>query len=73
MDRQSNASVVWLDAFDNTAVNKRNSTFVRFAKEIFSVCHCAALKKTAAWKLIGRLCKPSCSRVHNRLPAGVNK
>jgi hypothetical protein len=34
---QSNSSGVWLDAFDNTAVNKRNSTYVGFAKEIFSV------------------------------------
>lgn len=34
---QSNASGVWMDAFDHTAVNKRNSTYIKFAKEIFSV------------------------------------
>ena len=34
---QSNSSGVWMEAFDNTAVNKRNSTYVKFAKEIFSV------------------------------------
>ena len=34
---QSNASGVWRDAFDHTAVNKHNSTYKPFAREIFSV------------------------------------
>lgn len=34
---QSNASGVWRDALDHTAVHKHNSTYKKFAREIFAV------------------------------------